>query len=141
MSSDGFDIHELDAYTQKLLDLANDKMPKESRKFLKKNASQLSKVTKKKAKSLGIDEQTGNYYSHFKAGKVYMFRGNLSCRSFNSSPHAHLLEYGHMKVTKDGHEVGFTPGFHIFEKATTEFQNKYYENAEKFVDDLLDKGL
>ena len=127
----------LDDFAKDLLALANDTLPKESKKFLKKNAKQLTKVTKSMAKELGVKEKTGNYFSHFKAGKVYKFNGNLSCRSFNSSPHAHLIEYGHRQVLKNGTEVGFVEGKHVFEKASLEFQDTYYENCEKFIDDML----
>lgn len=141
MASGEFDFHELDDYSKQLLALANKTMPKESKVFLKKNARKLSGMTRKKAKSLGIDEQKGNYNESFKPGKVYKFNGYLSCRSINSSPHAHLLEYGHMQVTKGGQEVGFTPGFHVFEKAASDFQNEYYQNTEEFIDNALKKGL
>ena len=83
-------------------------LPKESKKFLRKNARRLARLTKRKAKQLGIDQQSDDnkaYYSRFKSGKVYKYNGQLSIRSYNSSPHAHLLEHGHMMVTHDGREV------------------------------------
>jgi len=136
-----FDISELTRFEKDLLRLAETTMPKESKKFLKANARNLVKLTKKKAISLGIKKKTGNYYKGFKAGKVYKFNGDLSCRSFNFSPHAHLIEYGHRQVTKDGKETGFTKGKHVFEKTAGEFASTYFENVGKFIDDVLEKGL
>lgn len=140
--SDGLNVSGLDSYMQDLLDLAQDTLPKESKKFLKKNAGQLSRATKNKAKELGILEETGNYYSSFKSGKVYKYDGKFACRAINSSSHAHLLENGHIQKTPSGKEVGFIPGFRPFEKALKDFQNRYYDNCEEFVDQMIrEKGL
>lgn len=139
---DGFETIGLDSYLSDMLDLAENTLPKEAKKFLKKNAGQLARTTKNKAKELGIMEDTGSYYSSFKSGKVYKYNGKFACRAINSSPHAHLLENGHMQVTKEGKEVGFVPGFHPFEKAEKEYESPYYENCEKFIDQLIrEKGL
>lgn len=147
---DGFEgLGALDNFTKEMLDLVNDKMPKESKKFLKKNANQLKTATKNEAKSLGIIEKTGNYYNGFKSGKVYDYNGSLSCRAFNSSPHAHLLENGfmwrpHKKEVKGKKQTGsekFIPGFHPFEKAYKDFISQYYSNCEQFVSDMIGNGL
>jgi hypothetical protein len=141
---DGFNVNGLDAYVSDLLELAEEALPRESKKFLKKNAGQLARATKNKAKDLGIMDETGNYYSSFKSGKVYKYNGNMACRAINSSPHAHLLEYGHLQVDKEGKSVGkgFVPGFHVFEKTQKEFQSKYYDNCEEFVEEMIrEKGL
>lgn len=140
--SDGFDTHELDDFMKDMMELANDKLPKESKKFLKKNANKLKTRTKNKAEELGILEQTGNYYKGFKSGKVYDYQGTLACRAINSSPHAHLLEYGHMQKDKSGNELGFIPGFHPFEKAMQDYLDEYYSNCEDFIGDMINnKGL
>lgn len=142
--ADGFEVSGLDEFTKDMLSLAQETLPKESKKFLKKNANQLKTASKKKAKSLGIIENSGSFYNGFKSGKVYKYSGNLSCRAINNSPHAHLLENGHLQTNKDGTSVGkgFVPGFHYMQRATEEFQNKYYENCESFIDDMLkNKGL
>jgi hypothetical protein len=142
--SDGFNLTGLDEFIRDMLDLAQETLPKESKKFLKKNANQLKTATKNKAKELGILEETGNYYSGFKSGKVYKYNGSMACRAINSSPHAHLLEYGHLQIDKNGNEVGkgFVPGFHPFGKAQEGFKSKYYDNCETFIDEMIrEKGL
>ncbi|AZV59067.1 HK97 gp10 family phage protein [Clostridium sp. AWRP] len=134
----------MDDLTKDFLSLAQEELPKESKKFIKKNANQLKTATKNKSKELGILEETGNYYKSFKSGKVYKYDGSLACRAMNNSPHAHLLENGHMQTDKAGNTVGkgFVPGFHAFEKEYSEFLNKYYDNCEQFIDDMLkNKGL
>lgn len=147
---DGFDIHELDDFTKDMLELAEKKLPRETKSFVKKQATQLKTASKNKAKGMGITDEKGNFYNGFKAGKVYKYNGDLSCRAYNGSPVAHLLENGHLMV---GHKPGkgdlvlkyggtFVPGYHFMEKAYQEFKNRYIDNCEKFIDDMLkEKGL
>lgn len=142
MAGTGFDgLEELDSFVSEMLDLAEKEMPRESSKFLKKNAGQLARATKNKAKQLGVMEETGNYYNGFKSGKVYKYDGALSCRSYNGSPHAHLIEYGHLQTDKSGKSAGkgFVPGFHPFQRAREDFISKYYNNCEQFIDDMINK--
>lgn len=134
----------MDSFTKDMLALAQETLPKESKSFLKKNANQLKTSSKNMAKSMGIEDKTGNFYNGFKSGKVYKYNGDLSCRAINSSPHAHLLENGHLQTDKAGNSVGrgFVPGFHYMLRSFEEFQNKYYTNCENFIDDMLkNKGL
>lgn len=138
--SDIFDISELSDFENDLIKLANDTMPKESKKFLRDEGSKLRKTTLSNAKSK-VKKKTGNYFKGIKRGKVYNYDGALSIRVYDGSPHAHLLEYGHRQVTEDGKEVGFVQGMHIFEESQKEFQSTYYSDAEQFIDDVLNKGL
>lgn len=137
---DGFSLNEFTELEQRLLKLANDTMQKDTRKFLKKEAKKLAKKTLDKAKTK-VKEDDGDYFKSIKSGKVYKFNGNLSCRSFSSSPHAHLIEHGHRIVDKNGVEHGFKEGEHVFEKASKEFESEYYNDCQNFLDDMLEKGL
>ncbi len=152
MAETGFEgLEELDSFTESMLKLANDELPKESRKFIKKQANQLKTATKNKAESLGIIDQTGNYYSHFRSGKVYKYHGALSCRVYNTASAKNdrgawmslsaMLENGHLQTNKDRKSVGkgFVPGFHPFLRAYEDFMSKYYNNCEQFVDDMINK--
>lgn len=148
--ADGFDIHELEDFAKDMLELAEKKLPRETKSFIKKQANQLKTDTKKKAKSMGIPDTKGMFYSGFRSGKVYKYEGNLSCRTYNGSPVAHLLENGHLMI---GHKPDrralklryggtFIPGYHYMEKAYQEFKNRYIDNTEKFIDQMLkEKGL
>jgi len=142
--ADGFNITELTDFEKKLMKLANDTMPRESKKFLRTQGTSLRKLTLQKAKRK-VKKKTGNLYKGIKRGKLYTFKGNggLSIRVYGGSPahHIHLLEYGHRQITKDGKEVGFIQGNHFFEEAAKEFPNKYYADVQKFLDETLDKGL
>lgn len=143
---DGFDLSELEQFEKDLLSLATEKVPKESKKFLKKEATKLTKVNKNTYKSKGIGE-TGitekEILSKFKAGKVYKYEGDLSCRAYNSHPLSHLLNDGFIhKGGKDkkGKET-WIPGYKFMEDASNSFEKQYFEDTEEFIDELIEKGL
>lgn len=140
--ADGFNINDLTDFEHDLLSLAQNTMPKESKKFLNKEGTVLRKDTLKYAKSK-VKKETGNYFKGIKKGKVYKYNvnGALSIRVYGASPHAHLIEYGHKKINKSGEEVGFVQGKHIFEKSANDFENKFYEDTEQFLDNLIEGGL
>lgn len=138
--ADGFDLKEFSDFDKKLLKIANDKMPKESKKFLRNEGTKLKNKTLKNAKEK-VQKDTGNYHKSIKRGKVYKYDGSLSIRAYSSAPHAHLLEFGHIQVDSEGNEHGFVEGKHIFEDTKKEFENKYYDDCQKFIDNMLKKGL
>lgn len=143
MSDDGFDFSELTKFEKKLTEKVNDTMPKESRKFIKKEAGKLNKKNKAVFKSKGIGQETGNLLKGFKAGKAYKYNGVWSARAFNSSPHAHLLNNGFMwKPHKNQKgEEKFIPGFHFMEDAAKAFENSYYSDVEEWLYEVFIKGL
>ncbi|EHI98041.1 hypothetical protein CDLVIII_1342 [Clostridium sp. DL-VIII] len=151
MSSDGFDFSELTKFEKKLVEKANDTMPKESKKFIKKEGNKLNKKNKAVFKSKGIEEKTGNLIRGFKAGKAYKYRGVWSVRALNSSPHVHLINDGYMwtphkKVArgqshKQTGEEKFIPGFHFMEEAAKAFESGYYSDVEEFLQEVFIKGL
>lgn len=133
---DGFDFKELDSFQKQMLEVANDTMPKESKKFIRKEGTKLRKNTAKKARQK-VKKKTGKYFKSIKRGKAYYYNSNLSIRAYSTAPHAHLIEKGHRQVTKDGKEVGWVDGQHIFEDSQKEFENEYFEDNEKFVEELV----
>lgn len=138
--ADEFDISEFTAFEKNLLKLANDTMPKESKKFMNKEGTKLRKITLSKAKQK-VKKDSGNYFKSIKKGKVYKYNGTWSIRDYSYAPHAHLIENGHRIVTKDGKEIGFKDGEHVFEEASKQFENEFFSDAQDFIDGVLDKGL
>lgn len=136
--SDGFDTRQLDKLTDELLGIANRDMPKESKKFIRREGNKLRKKTAAAAKAK-VKKNTGKYYKSIKRGKVYVYRGNgaTATRVYSSAPHGHLIENGHRQVTKDGEELGFVPGKHVFEEAGKAFEGEYNEDVDDFLDDLF----
>ena len=140
--ADGFDIRELSKFEKNILKLANDTMPKESKKFLREQGTKLRKETVSRAKQK-VKKDTGNYHKSIKRGKVYNYKGNgaLAVRVYSSAHHAHLIENGHRQVTPDGKEIGFISGKHVFEESEKTFSNEHFNDTQKFIDNMLEKGL
>jgi len=139
--NDDFDLTGLDEFASELLTLAEKKMPNETRAFLQREGNKLRKLTAANARKW-VKKKTGNYHKAIKRGRVYKFDGStMSIRVYGSSPHAHLNEYGHRLVTKDGKEVGFVQGKRVFERTAKAFEHEFLIDCEEFVDELLDKGL
>lgn len=138
---DDFNFSELYDFTYKLLDIAERKMPREVKAFLRNEGTKLRRFTVKEARTK-VKQLTGNYVKGIKRGKVYIYEGDTtSVRVYGSSPHSHLIEYGHRNVTKSGEEVGYVKGKRVFETSRKQFEPIFHADCEDFVDDLLDKGL
>lgn len=136
MDEDGFDFKELDDFSLQMIEVANDTMPKESKKFLRKEGTKLRKITAKKARKK-VKKDTGRYFKSIKRGKVYDYEDSLAIRAYSTDNKAHLLEKGHREVTHDGEEVGWVDGFHIFEESGKEFQDEYFDDNEEFVEEIV----
>lgn len=141
MSREEFDLTELFELTDEMLHLAEVKMPKQTRRFLQLEGNKLRRLVISNAKKL-TKERKGKYLEGIKRGKVYKYGGDItSVRVYGSSPHAHLIEYGHRQVTKSGKEVGFVKGKRVFERSRIEFEDRFQQDCQKFVDKMLDEGL
>ena len=144
--SNGFDMREFEQYEKDLIALATEKLPKQSKKFLKKEANKLSKKQKEEIKSFGIGdtgEMKKEIISRSKSGKVYKYSGDLSCRAFNSHPLAHLLDQGFIHKGGKNHdgEETFVAGYNFIKKAEDKFKSDYYQDVEDFIDNMIDEGL
>ena len=117
-------------------------MPRETKKFIRAEGTKLRKMVVARAKS-AVKKKTGKYFKSIKKGKLYVYGGNgaLSIRVYSSAPHSHLIEKGHRIVTPGGVEKGFKPGLHIFENAQKNFENEFYNDIQKLIDDVLNGGL
>jgi len=144
----GFDTHELEQYEKDLLSLATTKIPKESKKFLKKSATKLTKVNKNTFKSSNAAAGSGTteaeMLKRFKAGKVYKYNGDLSCRAYSSHPLTHLLDLGFIHKggfgkSKTGTET-WIPGYHFMEKSKDSFEGEYETDIQNFIDDTLNNN-
>jgi len=137
---DGFDMSEIDELIEDLQAIEKNR-PKAAKSFIRKEGTQLKNKTLRKAKSTINKEKTGNYIDSIKRGEPYLYKGHiLSIRAFNSAPHAHLIENGHLLTSENGKEIGYVKGRHIFEKAINEFQPYYHKHCRKFVDDVFSDG-
>ncbi|MCQ9627793.1 HK97 gp10 family phage protein [Cetobacterium somerae] len=130
----------LDQLSKELLKLASTiNNGKDAKEFLRKSGNKLKNKTLSVAKSR-VNENTGNYIKSIKRGKVYDFKGALAVRAYSTAPHAHLIEYGHIKKDRTGKEHGFQRGHHVFTTASKDFEEEFYQDTEKFIDDILMKN-
>lgn len=130
----------LTEFQKDLLEVAQEKLPSETNKMMRKAGNRLTTYARREARS-AIDHTsgTGNYYRGFKRGKVFKDReGKTVVRAINSAPHAHLLEYG-FRLVRGGREIGFVPGRLIMDAAAKKFDNS--GEFEKIISDELDRML
>ena len=161
----GFYFDELSNYKKELLTEVNDVFPKETRKFLTKEAQKLTKKMQNKAETevkhgakKTIIKRNGkkrevNYHKCFKKGKIYIKDKDICIRAYNNAPHGHLIENGHYIVARgegskkgikrksgaDGKHIGWVSGKKIIEKSYIEFQNEFSGDMESFLFDELNK--
>ena len=149
MAQEGLLFDELSDFKKDLMRKAKAKFPDEVEGFLKDEAKKVNKIAKKIAKKeVGTSkgkkkdwEEAKSYHKRFKVGKPYKYSVDLCCRAFNSAPHAHLIEYGHVKTTKKGRElqalarkdVSWTNGKFIYKDAEFEFIPQYLNDVEMFL--------
>ncbi|BEP28812.1 HK97 gp10 family phage protein [Helicovermis profundi] len=139
MSDVEFNVDEIDD-ALRYMDEIVERLPRKSNRFLKKEAKKLKKQTISRAKSK-VGKKTGNYLKGIKDGKPYKYNGGeQSIRVYNNAPHAHLIEYGHEVLDKNGVSHGFKDGAHVFEDTERKFKNEFFKDCEDFVDDLLNDG-
>lgn len=155
MSGAGFDFTELLVMTE-CFDNIEEQFPKKSKEFLRKQGTELNRQTKKLAKQRvgkngkGPDKDkpaNERYISGFKRGKAYKHKASNSfaVRVYNSRPHAHLIEDGHVELVKGRRppKTGerFVRGFHVLRDSASAFEPKFNADVEEFFDNLLDEGL
>ena len=165
MSQDGFLFGELSEFKQDLMRSIKNDFPKETENFIKNEASKCLQVAKKVAKKeVGTSKgkkknwiESKSYHKGFKVGKPYKYSNDLCCRAYNKSPHAHLIENGHVNVprsskrattragraeqAKQQRGTGFTMGKFVFKLAELEFVNQYLTDAEMFMFQFFDNTV
>lgn len=125
-----------------LLNVALEDLPKKTPQLMRKVGSKARTNVARKARQL-VKKKTGYYHKRWKRGKVFIgHEGEWVVRVFNSSPHAHLLEYGHRIVDKNGNEIGFSRGRYPLAKGMDDFENSNQMEVEvvKWLDKLLKDG-
>lgn len=133
----------LDDYAKDMLSLASNALPKESKKFLKKSAKDLSKIQKSTFKSFGIGD-TGvtekEILKSIKSGKTYKYNGDLHCRAYCSHPLGHLFDAGYIHKGGFKEKLGaetWVEGYHFIEKAEQQFKGGYYRSIDDFIEKMI----
>lgn len=127
-------------FQKDLLDVATNKLPRQTFKLMRKSGTAARKIVLKHARSK-VKKDTGLYFKRFKRGKAFKDdEGKYVIRVYNSAPHAHLIEHGHRQVTKDGREVGFVPGKHVVAEGIQKFDDEFEQRISDWLDELLESG-
>lgn len=133
--------NELDQLARDLIDLSRDfQNGKPAKKFMNHEGAELRKKTLALAKTR-INRKTGNLSKGIRKGKVYKWKStDMAIRVFGGKPayHAHLLEYGHRVIYKDGREIKI-PGKYFFRDAIKGYENQFVDNCTEFAIDLCVK--
>lgn len=134
-------------FQKDLLDVATNKLPRQTFKLMRKSGTEARKIVVKHAKSkvkkgaAADNPDRKRYHKSFKRGKAFKDdEGKYVIRVYNSAPHAHLIEYGHRQVTKDGREVGFVPGKHVVAEGIQKFDDEFEQRISDWLDELLESG-
>lgn len=131
------DAKGLDTFKRELDDLER-LFPKQAKQMMLRSGTKARAVVAKNAKQL-VQKRTGNYLRSIKRGKVWVDAQGTKVRVYSRAPHAHLIEYGHRIVGKDGTEHGFKEGYHVFGKATQEIESTWNDILEKEFDRIMSK--
>lgn len=157
--NDGFDFSELEAFIETTTDNILKTGSKENKRFLKKQANKLKTMEKRtfKAMGAGIEEtdtkKDKKIINRFKAGKTYDYNGELACRAYNGSPHAHLINNGFIhkpkfikikfltvktlrKLEREKGAEKFIPGYHFIEKAAKQYKSTFEEESERHLETI-----
>lgn len=170
-----FDMSELTEAAENMYEMVTQRWPKENNKWMRKQGREGRKIAvgiaRQRIKNLRPASNKKSYMARLKGGKPYHYQGDpndLSVRTYNSAPHAHLVEYGH-KVKPRGKASGatkgyqrsgskpnkkydnsyqrvgssksFVAGYHILEDAEQMWEKQFEENLSQHLDDLLERGL
>lgn len=147
MSMSGFDASDLSDLENQLLRLATEQYPKEAKSFLRTQGNKAKTRLRNKTKSV-TKKKTGNLLRGIDKSAPKLYEGSFQIRVYNKAPHAHLIEHGHVMADKFGKPIlnamgqemwvnGRFPAAHT----TNELKAIWPAEVEKFIDDLLEKGL
>lgn len=120
---------------QNKLEEVRNRFPGEGEKILQKTGRKLRKLAKDKT-PLGPGRK--HMKDKYKLSKINYEKDGININMTNTSPHFHLVEKGHRQVTKDGREIGFTPGKHMVETSMIELQQEFPQELGKWLDKILE---
>ena len=147
MARDGFDLSELDEFTDRLIQSSKE-AAKVQRKFLQQQGSALKRKTAQKARAevaktrverKAYTREAGQYHKSIKRGRVFTKKGVQSVRVYTGDPIGHLVEDGWTPKLRDGKRGSKQAGKKVFEKAFAAFAPSYEKASEEMVDEMIRK--
>ena len=134
MSDVDFEIKGIEEFQQKLEKIKKS-IPDGEEQLLKKAGNKLRKKSKDRTP---VGKSNKHLKDGYKLSNIEYESGNgMNIKMTNTSPHFHLIEKGHRKVTKSGKELGFVPGKHMVETSFKELEEELPRYIDKWMDKLL----
>lgn len=144
----------IDEYRDKMLRIAQETLPKESKQLLKTEAQKLKRHLASYANQnvpvSGINEGTDHkkYHKSFKTGKTYKFNGALSKRAYNNARQGWFVESGRPVAKgyrkKDGYKnaqkIGHTKGYNVYHTVVPEFERDYENDLSEWIEKMIGEG-
>lgn len=143
MSANGveFDYSELSEFTADMLHVVNTTYPNEAKKFVARAGNAFRTEVKARYRA-NTRRKTGNLIRGVNRGRPYVYNGDsYQVRVYNKAPHAHLIEHGHVFYHRGKKTDKYVKGKHIVGETVKEFDSKFKQLADNFVDDLLERGF
>lgn len=84
-----------------------------------------------------MPKETGNLRKGVTALPVEKIKGGWQKGITNKSPHYHLVERGHRKVSRSGQELGWTEGNFYLEKTIMALEGAMTQELKQWLDDLF----
>lgn len=153
MNAVDLDVSEWNKFNLDMLELAEETMPKETKKFMRREGGRLATTTRKLARAT-VHKKTGNYFKSIRGSKAWRNQKGgygvyaFSTRKDNLGNHAHLLEYGHdqevgkyVPALKAKLQKDRVKGYQIFEKAGKSFENRFASDTAEYIDKLLESNF
>lgn len=141
----------IEEYRERMMTLAQQVLPKESKKLLKTETQKLKRHLQRYAKQhvpvsrIPASEKHRKYHASFKTGKTYRYDDSLSKRVFNNSRHGRFVEGGR-KIARgyrkrDGYKnepaVGRTPAYAVYKTVKAEFDPIYKQDLDDWIAKML----
>ncbi len=153
----------IDEYRRRMLRLAEEQIPKESKTFLKTETQKLRRRLESKAnakvpvsKIHGNTEKNGDkprhlkYHKSFKSGKTYKSRmsGALSKRVYNASRHGWFVEAGRPVAKgykkKSGYKgaakIGQSKHYRVYREVSSQFETDYNQDCLDWIERMVKEG-
>ena len=144
------DIREWTEFNARILQIAETELPGETKNFMRRMGKKAATATRRLAKAT-FKKKTGNYFRSIRGSKSWRNQKGgygvyaYATRKDNLGNHAHLLEYGHAVYPAGRVPVNKTISrsrdFRTFEKAAKNFSSVFLDEANKFVDNLLESNF
>lgn len=141
MSDVQLDISEWTDFDRDLLEFVKDTMPRETKKFMRREGGKLRTASRRQARAT-IKKKTGNYLKGIKNTKGWKnSQGDYGVKVNARAPHSHLLEAGHYVFRRGKNTGKRTRAFYIMRDAKSSFEGRFWNDAQEFIYKLVDNGL